>query len=293
MKGKARQETNKISDKVVKDIIKSQPRDYFKVKYELEVLGPEMMRKQAILDERKRLYKPIRSEEIENHNKLHEERLRILSNVKQAYKMQDQRRNYHTPVKSVFYERVLKRDHKKQVNQIKQAKKKQELILRRKKYGEYVKQFINNPEMSEDEYEYEDDDYREPTNDVGRSRSRKELPSHSQLAQHKSEDNRIDKEEVYGRTVRHRKMLYDNLGYGSLIPQGRPQGERSFEDSAERKSKYTSLNNVQQDPIHGYKRDIRSEYKAHYVNHTENDKPSEPLARPKGASPYHRKIKNK
>lgn len=288
MKGRAREETNKFSDKIVKDIIKSQPLDYFKVKYELEVLRPELMRKQAILDERKKLYRPIRSEEIENHNKLHEERMRILANVKHAYKLQDQRRNYHTPAKSIFYERVLKRDHQKQLKQIKQAKKKQELIMRRKKYGEYVKQFINNQEASDDEDEdYEEETYIEPTSEVRRSRSKRDVRKEQPLAQYRSVDQGDNGEEVYGRTVRHRKMLYDNLGYGSLVPKAKPQVERSFEESSERKQKYLSLNNVQKDPIYGYKRDIRSEYKAHYVNHADTDKSVEnKIARPIGASPY-------
>lgn len=292
LKGLARKDANMVSDKVVKEIMQSQPLDYFKVKYEVEVLGPEMMRKQAIMDERKKLYRPIRSDEIEEHNKLHDERLRILTEVKQAYKEQEQKPQYHTPAKSVFYQRVLKRDQKKQIKLIEQAKKKQELIMRKKKYGEYVKQFINNPDVSDYDEDYDEEVYREP---AASHQSRDKSYNHGPSRQ-RSQENLKKDEEIIGRTVRHRKLLYDNLGYGSLIPHGQPQGERSIENDRSVQSKYQSLNIVKKDPYKGYNRDIRSEYKSQFIRHSSEEEEAQPQEnvsklpkRPRAPDPYSKK----
>jgi hypothetical protein len=298
LKGKARKETNIISDKVIKDIMKSQPLDYFKVKYELEVLGPEMLRKQAIMQERKKLYRPVRNPEIEEHNKLHEERLRILSNVKQAYKAQEERHQHHIPVKSIFYQRVIKRDQKQQIKQLQQAKKKQELIMRRKKYGEYVKQFINNPDLSDYDEENEEEVYREPSASQHQPPSGREYERNRDPSRHKSFESNNKDQESMGKTVRHRKLLYDNLGYGSLIPQPSAHAERSVEDNRSTKSKYLSLNNVQKDPFRGYNRDIKSEYKSQYVRHSSDEggqggknQDAKRPERPAAADPYSRSKK--
>lgn len=299
LKGRARKDANFISDKVIKDIMKSQPLDYFKVKYELEVLGPEMLRKQAILEERKKIYKPVRNEEIEAHNKLHEERLRILSNVKQAYKAQEDRPHYHVPAKSIFYQRVIKRDNKKHHKLLEQAKKKQDLILRRKKYGDYVKQFINNPEASDYDEDNEEYVYRDPSANQQQPTSGRDASYHQghdrQQPRSYGEQTR---DEAAGKTVRHRKLLYDNLNVGNLVPQGSPQRERSAEDRSVQ-SKYTSLNNVKKDPFKGYTRDIQSEYKSQYVKHASDEEDESGKhhkkklpERPSGADPYSKSKKN-
>lgn len=53
-----------MSDGVVKEILQSQPTSYFLQKYEVEVVRPELMRQQMIILERKKLYRPVRLDEI-------------------------------------------------------------------------------------------------------------------------------------------------------------------------------------------------------------------------------------
>ncbi len=212
-KGKVRKEANLLSDSVVKEILQSQPTNYFQQKYEVEVVRPELMRQQKIILERKKLYRPIRLDEIEQHEKIHEERLKILEEVKSTIKEQQKQGLVPLRYKSNYYEVVKKRERQKQLNFIKEVQKRREMIERRKKYGEYVKNFVNAAESDgEDGAEYE----TEPEPIIYNSSSERKLGKQHRKNTGVSKAHETPDQQPM-KTVRERKLLYGNLG-ADLVP---------------------------------------------------------------------------
>jgi len=64
MIGSVRKEANQVSNEVVRQILANKPMDYFQMRYQLEKVRPELIRRNQILEERKRRFIPIRSDEI-------------------------------------------------------------------------------------------------------------------------------------------------------------------------------------------------------------------------------------
>jgi hypothetical protein len=92
-KAQIRTQANKVSRRIVKDLLANSPdKHYHERKYQMEVLLPEAQRVQEIQLEKKSAYRPIRLPEIAEHAAMHEERLKILQEVREVTKPKKGRR---------------------------------------------------------------------------------------------------------------------------------------------------------------------------------------------------------
>lgn len=226
----------------------------------------------------------------EAHSRLHEERLRILNEVKRAQKQQQAKSHKFVPHKSAVYEVVLKRDQKQRLKLVQKEKKKKELINRRKKYGEYVKQFVNNPSQyySDEELDdadvYEDND-DEPTDRLGEksgsalhgnyhSKSQDRAHGNSQKNLHAA----AQLDPITGKTVRVRRQIHSHLQEGSLLPANMSPKSREVPNlKAQAAAGGLALLRPN--------RNIKSEYKSQFVDFKHNEN-SEPVEDPHIAKPW-------
>lgn len=64
-RGNARKNFVRHSNEVIRELIENEPtQNYYQKKYQLEVVQPEIKRKQKILRKRKKMFQPIRKKDI-------------------------------------------------------------------------------------------------------------------------------------------------------------------------------------------------------------------------------------
>ena len=245
-----------MSNTVIREILQREPGDYFQQKYEIEVLRPERLRKEKLMIARKKLYIPIRKREIEMHERLHEERLKILEEVKRVEKEEERKKRGGVKYKSKYYEVVRKRDREKEMKFIGEMNQKKENIKKRKKYGEYVKQFIHLDGSGDDEER--DEDYREDTYRVDQRADNRLDKRDNQRGDHRGDDsrrdgsmegrrNRLDEGRVGngGMGVEERKQLSSHLGM-DMVPiekkkrreEEKGMGRSSLQEKGEKRTRF-------------------------------------------------------
>lgn len=120
--------------------------NYFQQKYMMEVVDPEVFRRKKILNNHRKLYEPIRKDELvrpkinykELHERLHEERLKILQEVKEAQKVQI------GPSHIGLSKNMRRIKQREQRMKLKEDRKKEKIRVLKKKqhqYGEYIHEF--------------------------------------------------------------------------------------------------------------------------------------------------------
>ena len=135
-----------MSDGRAKEI-RALPLDYYERRYEAEVLAPERSRKSNILEERKKLFRPIRRQELLEHEsqyrqdlvRLSQERIAQRAGLEGARSIKSVK-----ALKSQNYRRIIEREQQAQLNLVKEHRWKKALAEKRRQYGEYLKRVLKN-----------------------------------------------------------------------------------------------------------------------------------------------------